>query len=160
MRGIVLYGLINDWFGRALCPNEGRWRWIACQYQKVASLKVKTGRCVMKPKKKGRNDESLSALLQDWKITSELPTRFQENVWRGIERAERQPLPTPPILSVLKGWLERLFPRPALALAYVATMLTIGGIVGLSHGQLESSRLSAELGLRYVQSVDPYQANP
>ena len=114
----------------------------------------------MKPKKKGRNDESLSALLQDWKITSELPPRFQENVWRGIERAERQPLPAIPILSVLNGWFERLLSRPTLAFAYVTIMLVVGGIVGLSHAQVESNRLSAELSIRYVQSIDPYQANP
>lgn len=106
------------------------------------------------------DDISLSRLLKEWKIREELPPRFQENVWRGIERAKTRPAPSVTMAEVLGGWLERLLPRPAVALAYVSVMLLAGGIVGMAHGQQESRRLSAELSQRYVQSVDPYQGNP
>lgn len=105
-------------------------------------------------------NDSLSALLQEWKINAELPPRFQENVWRGIERAETRPLPGVSMAEMLKALLERVLPRPAMALAYIAVMLAVGGTVGLAHGHQESRRLIAELEMRYVQSVDPYQANP
>ena len=106
------------------------------------------------------NDDSLSKLLKEWRIDEELFPRFQENVWRGIERAETRPAPSLSVTEVLSEWLERLLPRPAMALAYASVMLVAGGIVGMTHGKQESQRLSAELGQRYVQSVDPYQTNP
>ena len=114
----------------------------------------------MKTNNSNENDTSLRALLQEWKPEASLPPRFQEQVWRRIERAETAPVPSVSLATVLANWLTNLLPRPALATAYVAVLLVIGASVGWSQARQETARVTGELSARYAQTVDPYQTTP
>jgi len=112
----------------------------------------------MKTNKPLNDDESLGALLREWKVESPLPPRFQEGVWRSIARAETQAAAAPSPLRLLTSWIETFLPRPALAVAYVTILLVAGSGIGWVQAQNSSSRVSDELSTRYVSSVDPYLA--
>jgi hypothetical protein len=114
----------------------------------------------MKTNNSNENDTSLRALLQEWKPEASLPPRFQEQVWRRIERAETAPVPSVSLATVFANWLTNLLPRPALATAYVAVLLVIGASVGWSQARQETARVTGELSARYAQTVDPYQTTP
>ena len=114
----------------------------------------------MKSKNSNGDDAPLDALLQEWKPKPALPTRFQEQVWRRIERAETAPVPTVSLATVFANWITTTLPRPALATAYVAVLLVIGASVGWSQARQETARVTTELGVRYAQAVDPYQTTP
>ena len=109
---------------------------------------------------KPNDDAPLDALLQEWKVKSSLPPRFNEQVWRRIERAETAPVPSVSLATVFANWIATMLPRPALATAYVTVLLAIGASVGWSQARQETARVSSDLSARYAQAVDPYQANP
>jgi len=105
------------------------------------------------------NQEPVRSLLREWKVTTPLPPRFAEGVWRRIEQADTS-AQTSAQLSLWDGfqhWLSTALPRPAIAVAYVTVLLMTGMATGYWQAHSESSRLKGELGTRYVQSVDPYQ---
>lgn len=104
------------------------------------------------------DDAPLDALLQEWKPKPSLPPRFQEQVWRRIERAETSPAPTVTLAQLFAAWLANKLPRPALATAYVMALLVVGATVGWSQARQETARVTTELGARYAQAVDPYQS--
>jgi hypothetical protein len=106
------------------------------------------------------DDAPLDALLKEWNPKPSLPPRFQEQVWRRIERAEPARVPTVTLAQFFAEWLATKLPRPALATAYVAVLLVIGAGVGWSQARQETERVSTELGARYAQAVDPYQTTP
>lgn len=106
------------------------------------------------------DDAPLDALLQEWKVKPSLPPRFNEQVWRRIERAETAPAPSVSLATVFANWIATMLPRPALATAYVTVLLAIGASVGWSQARQETARVSSDLSARYAQAVDPYQANP
>ena len=106
------------------------------------------------------DDAPLDALLQEWKPQSSLPPRFQEHVWRRIEHAEAVSAPSVPPAMAFANWIATMLPRPALATAYVAVLLAIGAGVGWSQARQETALVTSNLGARYVQAVDPYQAAP
>lgn len=113
----------------------------------------------MKSNKPGpENDEHLRALLREWVVDAPLPPWFQEQVWQRIQRADAPPktAPWPALLRLA----DALLPRPKLAFAYAAVLLASGVAAGSWTAQVQSSRVDAILGLRYVQSVDPYKALP
>lgn len=111
----------------------------------------------MKTEKFNQDDAPLHALLTEWKPEASLPPRFQEQVWRRIERAETALAPTVSLAAVLSNWIANLLPKPALAAAYMTVLLIAGASIGWSQARQESHRVSSELGTRYAQSVDPYQ---
>src|SRR5436189_6392115 len=81
----------------------------------------------MKTNEPGNHDEALRKVLKEWRTNAALPPRFQEAVWRRIERAEPAPAPTAPsVWAVIAHWIETVLPRPALAIAYVAVLLSVG----------------------------------
>ena len=108
----------------------------------------------MKTDKSHDEDKPLSGLLREWKVTTPLPPRFQDSVWRriGSEQEMRSTL-----WAGLIGWLENVLPRPQVALCYVTALFLIGMAVGMWTGERAGRRMETELGSRYVQSVDPYQ---
>lgn len=110
----------------------------------------------MKAPNPSENDQQLSELLQEWKPKTSLPPRFQEHVWKQIDRAEVQRPQSS--LAVLAHWIDNAFRRPALACVYVAVLLFVG--LGTGYWQAQDKTARAELKMRalYVQSVDPYQA--
>ena len=104
------------------------------------------------------DDAALRGLLKEWKVETPLPPHFQEQVWRRIEREEARPAAAAPWWTGFQEWIANALPRPALAVAYVAVLVAAGAGVGWTQAQHETSRISNQLSLRYVRSVDPYQA--
>lgn len=101
-------------------------------------------------------EERLEQVLSAWTVDSPLPPRFQEQVWRRIAQAENQPR------SALRAGLARLvavaLPRPRFAVAYLGILLGVGIATGSWVAQLKTDHLNADLGSRYIQTIDPYQA--
>jgi hypothetical protein len=93
------------------------------------------------------DDAKLSALLHESRVSPELPPRFQQNVWRRIEKAEA------PVKS--ESWLEALAAlilRPKFAFASVAVLLAAGIVFGTLEGT-QTARHDAQV--RYLASVAP-----
>lgn len=103
------------------------------------------------------DDKKLSKLLHEWKVEASLPPRFQEQVWRRIEKAEHAPS-APSAWTVIAHWVGTVLPRPALAASYVAVLLAIGVTAGWAQAQQETAQVKADLADRYVRVLDPYQA--
>jgi hypothetical protein len=101
----------------------------------------------------GRN---LDKVLRRWGVNASLPPRFQEQVWQRIARAEPKPEITVTFWNLLRGVIETNFPRPKFAYSYVAMLVLLGVVGGAWAAQRQTNRLNADLGSRYVQSVDPY----
>ena len=109
------------------------------------------------------NSEPLRKLMREWSVDSPLPPRFQENVWRRIERAEMAapaPAKKASLWAMFLAAVSAALPRPAMAVAYVAVLLFVGAGAGMWQARSQASRVESELGARYVQSVDPYQKPP
>lgn len=109
----------------------------------------------MEANRKPNEDESFRSVLRAWVVDTPLPPRFQEQVWQRISRADAQAKPA--FWEGLNRLLDRVLPRPQIAFAYLSTLLILGVTAGSVTAQLKTSRLEANLGARYVQSVDPYQ---
>ena len=102
------------------------------------------------------NDEPLSRTLSQWKVEATLPPRFQEQVWKRIDRAEADKPASS--LTVFSRWVDSAFRRPKLALSYVTVLLFIGLGMGYWQAQDKSAQSESKWRTLYVQSVDPYQA--
>ncbi len=100
------------------------------------------------------DDEMLRITLREWKEQSPLPPRFQEQVWRRIERAETEGKTTR--WNFLRS-IEMLFARPVLAVSYVVVLLAVGMSAGLWQVERRTAKVDSTLERLYVQSVDPYQ---
>ena len=95
------------------------------------------------------DEERLSGLLREVRATPSLPPRFQENVWRRIEGAERREV------SVAGTWLEWVTSwilRPQLALVTAGVLVLAGIGFGWSSGE-QLARQDAQA--RYVAAVAP-----
>jgi hypothetical protein len=97
---------------------------------------------------------ALSEKLRTWRISANLRPQFRDGVWRRI--AQEEAISNITLFSVLNAWIESVFPRPKIALCYVTILLLVGMASGLWAAQGGSHRLNADLGSRYMQSVDPY----
>ena len=100
------------------------------------------------------NQAELQRALQEWRVTTPLPPRFQEQVWKRIERAEA---PGVSLAEALGTWLAAWFAQPAFAVAYVTVILAAGLALGFKQAQDKTAKWDRQLEVRYVQSVDPYQ---
>jgi len=103
-------------------------------------------------------NDPLRGQLGEWKMAQGLPPRFQEEVWRRIERWEAAAKAG--AWEWWQGWLESVFARKAVALAYVTVLLAAGLTAGYASGQAHAQRGNAQLAARYVRSIDPYYGNP
>lgn len=103
-----------------------------------------------------QKDRNLDQALKQWVVKSPLPPRFQEQVWQRIARAESKQETPVSVWRLLQRLLETNLPRPQFAYSYVAILLVFGVVSGAWTARHETSRLNADLGSRYVQSVDPY----
>jgi hypothetical protein len=101
------------------------------------------------------HDAALRGLLKEWRVETPLPPRFQGEVWRRIERAQGQTVPS--IWAVIAHWLGTALARPAAAAAYIAVLLVVGGSVGWTEAQEKTARVKEELGQRYIRVLDPNQ---
>ena len=110
----------------------------------------------MKANPDPEKDRSLDQVLEQWVVKSSVPPRFQEHVWQRIARTEAPPENKVGIWALIRGMIETNLPRPKFAYVYVASLVLLGVVSGAWAAQRETSRLKADLGSRYVQSVDPY----
>ena len=109
----------------------------------------------MSPNDPTENNDVLRKAIQDWKVTTPLPPRFQEEVWQRIARAKATREVSP--WAAAMKWLETLMPRPAMAVSYLSILLAAGLFAGYWQAQQKKAALADTLGVRYVQAVDPYQ---
>jgi hypothetical protein len=109
----------------------------------------------MKTNNSNENDASLRALLREWKPRASLPPRFQQRVWQRIEQAETATAPFVSLATVFRNWIANMLPQPALATAYVTVLIVIGASAGWSQARQQTARISGDLSMRYVQTVDP-----
>jgi len=100
------------------------------------------------------DEEKLSRLLKEWRTDVSVPPRFQESVWQRVERAQSSVKSS--VWTAIAHWIGHVLPRPALAVSYIAVVLTIGLTVGWAQARQTTSRVKSDLGERYVQSLDPY----
>ncbi len=109
----------------------------------------------MKPIEPSENDAPLRAMLREWRVTTPLPPRFQEQVWRRIEKADTR---TESVSwSALVNWLVSVTTRPALAVAYATVLLFAGLGAGYWHARETTANWDRTLAQRYVQAIDPFQ---
>ena len=111
----------------------------------------------MKPDNPTRRDEALRQALGQWKVDASLPPRFQEQVWRRIERSELQ-APVPAWMLLIRRLIAALA-RPSLAVSYVTVLLLTGLLAGYWQVRITRAHMDETLGARYVQMVDPYQSS-
>ncbi len=112
----------------------------------------------MKTIQPDNHEEALRKVLKEWRADAALPPRFQEAVWRRIERGEQATAPAAPSAwDVIAHWIGTMLPRPALAASYVAVLLALGMAAGWAQAHQETTRVKNELGERYVRVLDPYQ---
>lgn len=111
----------------------------------------------MNTKRTTESDPALSTVLREWKLSDPLPPRFQEQVWKRIERAETRPASTGSPWSLLTEWVNAMLPRPALALACATVLLLVGGAAGWAQARHEAAHVGDELEAQYLRVVDPYQ---
>lgn len=110
----------------------------------------------MKTTEPNTPDDALRKVLKEWRTDAALPPRFQENVWQRIERAQMRTRPSAG--DAVARWIGTLLPRPAMAAAYIAAWLVVGATAGWTQAHQTNVRVNSELGARYVQELDPYQA--
>jgi hypothetical protein len=93
------------------------------------------------------DDEKLSALLRQGRVSPPLPPRFQESVWRRIENAAA------PVEA--GSWLDALAAlvlRPRFAYAAAAALILAGALLGVRQGA-QAAKQAAQA--RYVALVAP-----
>jgi len=96
------------------------------------------------------NEGPLRDLLRGARPAPPLPPRFQEGVWRRIEKAEATSEATSPV-----AWLDRLVERllrPRFALAGITALLLVSGVAGVLSGT-ETAKQTAQA--RYLSAVAP-----
>jgi hypothetical protein len=98
----------------------------------------------------------LERALDQWRVSTPLPPRFQEQVWRKIEGAQAAQRIS--LREVISRWLENVMPRPAAAASYVGVLLVAGLVAGIWQAQEHNVQAEQTFARKYVQSVDPYQA--
>ena len=108
----------------------------------------------MNSKDSNTDNDRLNKLLQSWRVADPLPPGFQDGVWRRIDRA--QEAASPSAWETISGWVANALSKPALAASYVAVLLMLGMTVGWGHARQEGERVRAQLGEKYVQTLDPY----
>jgi len=96
-------------------------------------------------------EDRLKYVLHQARPDPALPPRFQETVWRRIERDELEPR-WPAALSRLER-LVTLLLRPRLAIAGAVAMLLLGGVMGVMDGFADARHAARD---QYVASVAPY----
>ena len=101
-------------------------------------------------------NDPLGRALRHWKVDAALPPGFQDDVWRRIRLTEARGMPA--WWRGLLNAVEGVFHRPALAISYVTILVLAGLSVGYAQARQTSARVDEALGVRYVRSVDPYQA--
>ena len=105
----------------------------------------------MNPPPPNADDPKLRALLRDAHPSPELPPRFQEGVWRLLDRAGRRG-----VASGSAGWMEVLVRgllRPTYATAGLVALMFAGVWLGVREGETRLHRVEQA---HYVAAVSPF----
>ena len=113
----------------------------------------------MKANQPAEKDGDLDQVMKQWPVDAPLPARFQEQVWNRIASAEANPEVANSVWTWFRRMVDANLPRPKFAYAYMAVLLLLGVVSGAWAAQRQANRLNADLGSRYVQTVDPYHHN-
>jgi hypothetical protein len=111
--------------------------------------------------KEDLSDSGLREKLAAWRIEAQLPSDFQQRVWKRMATREEANV-DPAWLIWLKGLLitATRVSVPRLAL----TAVVVGLVIGTTTGLVEASRWNSvtwnRLETKYVQSIDPFQRIP
>jgi hypothetical protein len=97
------------------------------------------------------DDERLRSLLLEARPASQLPPRFQESVWRRIEKEDAAPIMQPAPFGRLQRWTERLL-LPRFALASLTLLLAAGGLTGFISS---ADMVKQQAQERYLSAVAP-----
>ena len=111
----------------------------------------------MKPDSSIQSDAALHQALRQWKVSAQLPPRFQEQVWRQIERDQAGV--RAPAWAPLWHRLSAALGRPSLAASYVTVLLLAGVSAGYWQVRITRVQMEENLSARYVHSVDPLLAS-
>ena len=95
--------------------------------------------------------ERLRALLLEARPVAQLPPRFQESVWRRIEKEDAAHATKPVAIGWLQRWTERLL-LPRSALASLALLLVAGGLTGFVSS---ADMVKQQAQERYLSAVAP-----
>ncbi len=96
------------------------------------------------------DEPRLKTLLRDAHPAPPLPPRFQEGVWKRLERAER-PMPAAAPARWLEQWVRGLL-RPRYATAGLALAMFAGAWLGVRNGAGIVHRADRD---RYIAAVSP-----
>lgn len=99
------------------------------------------------------SSEPLRQVLREWRVETSPPPRFAEGVWRRIEREER-PVVSP--WTALGRWVAGWLVRPALASAFMASVLAAGLAAGFFQAQDKVEQTAEQQRSQYLRSVNPY----
>lgn len=95
------------------------------------------------------DDARLRAMLRQSLPAAPLPPRFQQEVWRRIERAEAgHSVEKRNWLDLIASWIV----RPKLAFASAAVLVLMGALLGVREG-FQTARHDAQT--RYLAAVAP-----
>jgi uncharacterized protein involved in cysteine biosynthesis len=111
--------------------------------------------------KEDLSDAELREKLAAWRIEAQLPSDFQQRVWKRVamhEAAHSQPAWLIWLKSLLI--LATRVSVPRLALTAIVTALLIGTTTGLVAASRWNSLTWNHLEAKYVQSIDPFQRIP
>ena len=97
------------------------------------------------------DDDRLRALLLEARPAAQLPPRFQESVWRRLEKEDAAPITKPAPSGWLQRWTERLL-LPRFALASLALLLVAGGLTGFVSS---ADMVKQQAQERYLSAVAP-----
>ncbi len=106
----------------------------------------------MNPSPPDADDANLRVLLQQAHPATALPPRFQEDVWRRLDRAQPPRAATAP-----RPWLEWIFPgvrHPAYAAVGAGLLMLAGTVWGTEAG---TDQLRRAEQVRYLAAVSPFQ---
>lgn len=109
----------------------------------------------MNPTSSSEDDGAFRKLLGAWKVNTPLPPRFDEQVWKRIDRTGSSA--SAGLWIVFVAALGRAFARPSQAVAYAAILLMAGSLGGYWQARAGNERTAEDLRVRYVQMMDPYQ---
>jgi hypothetical protein len=99
-------------------------------------------------------DEPITGILQKWRVGLTVPSGFQRKVWQRIEASR-----APESVAGFRAFWRWLFPTAAvwqLAAATACVAMLLAGTLGTSTARAEAEQKRAELGQRYVATIDPY----
>jgi hypothetical protein len=93
------------------------------------------------------NDEKLHEILHTWKVETDLPSSFQRDVWRKIEKVQANTSPFANWLTSFLNWLAKPLPAVATCALTLGAGLAVGGLVEGDH--------SVSKPAAYAYSIDP-----